>query len=145
MSCAKIILQTLPKQVLSTLSAISTTAVANLQIVRAKEAAYAQYMDIQLIPLKAKSAVLSKTIGTIRSSTSIVPADSIHECPDLGNINTMLEQSIVVSIEHAVDTSLQIDRAMSLQAEANARIGDIDAALDFFQSLIGDINGVLAT
>lgn len=143
MSCALEALKLLPKEVLSSMSQLSSAARSSLVVLKAQKTALARSLDIQLIPLQAKKLVLDKVVGGLRESTKVVPTETLLKCPELGKVNIMLEQSIVGSVEGALNTVFEIDRMLSLKAEVNASISEIDSAIAYFDTLIADIDAAL--
>lgn len=145
MSCAKETLKLLPKEVLASIASLSVAANAALSVLRAQKQALAVSLDIQLIPLQAKKLLLETAVGGVRESTKIIPSNLIIQCPDLGKINTMLEQSLVGPIEGAINAVFEIDRMVSLKSEVSAALQEIDTAIDFFTSLSADIADILSS
>lgn len=145
MSCVTSALKALPVETLKALSGLCDSAMAGLNIIKAQKQALLAHLDVQLIPMKAKQQLLNGAVNGIRQKVMIIPTETILMCPELGNINTMLEQAIVGQVEGFLNAAFEVDRMVSIHAEVSASLEDVDNAISYFESLVVDIKQVLST
>lgn len=143
MGCAQESLKLLQKEVLSTISDLSDSAISALTVLKVQKESLSRSMDISLIPLQAKKAALEAVVGGLRESARIIPTNVIIQCPELGNVNTMIEQALLAPVEGSVNAVFEINRMVGLKAEVSSSITEIDTAIAFFNSLKADINSIL--
>jgi hypothetical protein len=142
-NCAEKALKTLNREVLMSAKQLMNAAAAALKILKTQKQALSMSMQIQLIPLKLKKAVLDGVVGGVRESVRIIPASVTALCPDLGSINVMLEKSVVGPLEGSINALDTINRTVSISAELDAEIAEIDGAIAFFEDMSTSIDNVL--
>ena len=143
LNCAKIVFAQLPKEVLSVIKEVCSTAKTAFSSLKIAKQAIMLNMDVSLLPLQAKKAILEKAISGVREKTHLIPPELILQCPQVGAINTLLEASLVGSLEGVSNMIFDIDRLQSLKFSISAEIDQIDIASDFLTEITECIDEVL--
>jgi hypothetical protein len=142
--CTKRLLATLDTSVLSTLSTLANTAKSALDVLKLDKQALVMSLEIALLPLQAQQQALSSIVNAARATVTIIPSDMAKDCPELGQLNMKIEQTIIAPLDGAVAKLQQIQRLTTEKALVNDEIAKIDEAISFFNGIIDDINSILA-
>ncbi len=143
LNCAKVIFAQIPKEALTTIKEVSAAAKTALSTLKLSKQAIMLNMDVSLVPLTAKRMILEQAISTIRGKTRVIPPELVLQCPQVGAINTLLEASLVGSLEGVSNMIFDIERLQSLKFTLSAEIDQIDIATDFFTEITECIDEVL--
>lgn len=144
-ACAGPVFAQLPTSALHAILSLSDSAQAALTAFKLKKEAISLNMDIQLAPLQAKQAVLTKAIGDLRQQVQVIPPNLVVQCPPLGNINTALETALLGPLESAENILFNINRLSSIKSGLIAEIAQVDDAITFFKSVSTCVNEALST
>lgn len=138
--CVQQILCALDGAILSSLSAIITTARAAFEAEKLVLTAQLVPLDIALAPIEVAQTLANTALSTITAAGNLVPVALIRGCTDLGDFNLGLSVStdrIAAEINALLDEARRI---LSVKDELVALIAQIDIILAQFK----DIDTVLS-
>lgn len=131
------------KEVLLAIKGVVSTAVAALNVTKIEKQAIKLSIEISLLPLTAQQEILKAAINTVKSATTVVPADLVREAPELGQINTLVASSLGATIEAAENALFEITRLKASASGVASEISSIDSSLTFFTDLETAIDKIL--
>lgn len=143
-ACAGAVFAQLPKEALVVMKEVSNTAKTSLNGLKVAKNALKLSLDISLLPLQIKRNALEAIIGDLRGKTRVIPSNLVLQCPQLGGINTALESALLSPLENVSNIIFEIDNLLSSKIQLQAEISQIDAAVAFFDSVIGCLDEALA-
>lgn len=143
-SCISSALASLDLEVLQALSGVINTAKAALETLKLTKQGMQLSIDVLVSPLQLVAGTLNGLVNEARASAQIVPQDLISLCPDLGKINTKIEDAISPSLQAVTDKLDYINRLLSEKAQLGDSIDQIDQGIDYFENLLDQLNAVIA-
>jgi hypothetical protein len=141
--CAEAALANLGEEVLKALAALCLTARGSLILLKSEKQVLLSALEIRLTPEKLKKAALDALVTQVRQAAQIVPPTIITLCPDLAQVNMMLEHAIAGPLEAQINSSKEIANTESISAQVSDEVEEIDIAIKFFEDLVVSINKVL--
>lgn len=141
--CVKDVLGQLPDEALEALKTLISTAKTGLSTLKESKEALSANLDVSLAPLQLKKAALEAGISIIRSGTNIIPPDLVLQCPEIGQVNTIIEKAISSPLESLTNIVFDINRLLSQKSATTAEVAQIDTAEQFLSDLEETIDEVL--
>lgn len=142
-SCAESALGQLGVETLKALSALCSAANVALNLLSIEKQALVIALNIQNAPQLLKKAALGAVVSQVRQAAQIVPPTILQLCPDLAQVNVMLENAIAGPLEAQINASVEITNNLSISAQVSSELDDINVSIQFFTDLVSSITNVL--
>jgi len=146
--CVETALNALPKSALTSINAGIVTTLQILQDSRAILSLRLLNMDILMAPLLLEQDAINALINEVRSNVRLIPVDLAADCPDLGQLNIYVEQTLDQELAKLKTLLFRINRMISAKGQLTLQLSQIDTLLQFltcFQQVLTTVQSGISS